>query len=290
MKHLLEKNNEMKISKWLLPKLMVTLVAIVLGLAAPKPWAHGEIEKVELDEAEIFFEENATDKDLGIQFFLDGEAWKWIRIIGPKGRTLLNISARGNAGELGLAELFSESSEPTYVAEDDEPPEITRPELLALFPPGVYHFLGLTVEGEWLGGTTVLTQDIPCAPEIEVVAEDGTVTVEWDAVTTVVDPDWQPEDEDDEQDCIQPPSDFEIVGYEAVFELEAEVSGEERVFVNTANLPASATAFTASPEFVAAAGAFIASGELLEAKVEVIAIEASGNKGITEEILFPVDD
>ena len=98
----------------------------------------------------------------------------------------------------------------------------------------------------------------------------------------------QPAEIDAEQECIDEP--VEIAGYEAVFEMVADESGEERVFVNTATLPASATAFTASPEFVVAAAAFRAAGDLLELKVEVIAIEASGNKAITEETLWPVDD
>jgi hypothetical protein len=51
----------------------------------------------------------------------------------------------------------------------------------------------------------------------------------------------------------------------------------------------SVTPFTASPEFVEAVNAFKVAGDLLELKVEVIAIEASGNKAIAEETLFEVD-
>lgn len=290
MRHSRKMNKPMTENTGILFVFMIAVIALVLGAAAPELWAWGNKEKIELDEAEIFFEENATDKDLGIQFFLDGEAWKWIKIFGPHWNKLLDVKVRGNAKVIGLTEFFSESAEPSYVGEDDEPPEMTRAELLALFPPGIYRFYGRTVEGEWLSGTAELTQDIPCAPDIEVVAEAGTLAVEWDDVMTVVNPEWQPEDEDDDQECIRPPVDFEIAGYEAVFEMVVDESGEERVFVNTATLPASATAFTASPDFVAVAAAFRAAGKLLELKVEVLAIEASGNKAITEETLWPVDD
>ncbi len=60
----------------LLAVLLVPVVALILGATAPKVWAWGGA--VELDEAEIFFEYNSTDKDLGIHFFLDGEGWKRI--------------------------------------------------------------------------------------------------------------------------------------------------------------------------------------------------------------------
>ncbi len=290
MKQTRKKSNGMKRHMLMLPVFLVAVVALILGAAAPELWAHGKKENIVLDKAEIFFEENATDKDLGIQFFLDGKAWKRIKIFSPHWNKLLDVKVRGNAKVIGLTEFFSESAEPSYVGEDGEPPEMTRAELLDLFPPGIYRFYGRTVEGEWLSGTTELTQDIPCAPAIDVVAEAGTLAVEWEEVRTVVDPEWQPEDEDDEQDCIRPPVDFGIAGYEAVFEMVVDESGEERVFVNTATLPATATAFTASPEFVAAAALFRASGDLLELKVEVIVIEASGNKAITEETLWPVDD
>ena len=290
MKHTHEKKNEMTRSFWMLPVILVAVIILILGAAAPELRAWGNKEKIELDEAEIFFEENATDKDLGIQFFLDGEAWKWIKIFGPHWNKLLDVKVRGSARVIGLTELFSESAEPSYVGEDRD---MTRAELLALFPAGTSRFFGRTVEGNWLSGETELTQDIPCAPKIKVFAQAGTITVRWRKVVDVVDPEWDPEDEDEDadQECTDAPEDFEIAGYEAVFEMEVEDdSGEERVFVNTGTLSADKTSFTASPEFVEMAAEFRAAGKLLELKVEVLAIEASGNKAITEETLWPVDD
>jgi len=52
--------------------------------------------------------------------------------------------------------------------------------------------------------------------------------------------------------------------------------------VNTAILPGTATSFTASPEFVA----LTALDGLMAAKVEVVAREESGNKTITEVVVF----
>ncbi len=286
MNHVRKKSNGMKRHMLLLPLFLVAVVALILGATASVSWAWGGWGGlVELDEAEIFFEENATDKDLGIQFFLDGKAWKCVTIITPDWSRLVKVKVTGNAAVIGLTELFSESAEPSYVAEEDQDePEIERADILTLFPPGVYKFFGVTVENEILIGEARLTHVIPCAPDIEIVIEPGTLRVEWEEVQTVVHPRWQPEDEDEDQLCIGRRPD--IVGYEGVFEMVVEEDDEERVFVNTATLPADAESFTASPEFIAAAAEFRADGDLVELKVEVIAIEASGNKAITEETLW----
>ena len=62
------------------------------------------------------------------------------------------------------------------------------------------------------------------------------------------------------------------------------------MFVDTTTLPVDATMVTASPEFVSTAAAFRAAGKLLVLKVEVLAIEVSGNRTITELVLFEVDE
>ncbi len=110
MKHTREMKNEITRSIRMVPVLLAVMIALTLGAAAPELWAWGNKEKIELDEAEIFFEENATDKDLGIQFFLDGEAWKRIKIFGPHWNKLLDVKVRGNAKVIGLTEFFSESA------------------------------------------------------------------------------------------------------------------------------------------------------------------------------------
>jgi hypothetical protein len=61
----------------LLAVLLVPVVALILGAAAPEVWAGGYFLKecendLELEESEVFFEFNFTDCDLGIQVLLDG--------------------------------------------------------------------------------------------------------------------------------------------------------------------------------------------------------------------------
>ena len=64
----------------------------------------------------MIVEINATDGDAGLQVFLDGEAWKTMRVTGPDGRTILDVTAKGRLDGYGLTELFSESSEPPFDA------------------------------------------------------------------------------------------------------------------------------------------------------------------------------
>ena len=123
-------------------------------------------------DAEVFFEFNSTDNDLGFQLFLCGEAWEEVEISGPDDE-ILEIEAEGSLKELGLTELRFESAEPSPA------------EVLALFPAGDYQFRGRTVEGDKLVGTGELSQDLLPAPTFspsdgEEVDPDNTV-IEWDA-------------------------------------------------------------------------------------------------------------
>ena len=155
-----------------------------------------------------------------------------------------------------FTEFFSESAEPGF-------DELPRDEFLALFPPGEYRFFGWAVEGEILVGTATLTHDLPAAPEIDEPEEDG----EPDDIGFI---DW--EDGDDN-----------IVGWEVTAELVFEVGDEEIVYVSTTNLPAGVTELSVPQEFVDLTDEL---DGLVEAKVEVIAIEESGNKAITEVVVF----
>jgi hypothetical protein len=125
------------------------------------------------DEAQLFFELNSTDDDLGLQLFLDAEGWKRVRVLDPGRNEIVFLQARRKLAKLGITELRFESAEPS--------PE----EVLALFPPGEYRFRGRTVEGEPLASNVILSHDFPAAPTFspsdgEVVDPKHTV-VEWNA-------------------------------------------------------------------------------------------------------------
>ena len=125
-------------------------------------------------DAQLFFELNSTDNDLGLQLFLDtDDGWKRVRVLDPARRDVIEFETAGRLSKLGLTELRFESSEPS--------PE----EVLALFPPGVYRFRGRTVEGEPLASNATLSHDFPPAPSITPsageVVDARNLVVEWNA-------------------------------------------------------------------------------------------------------------
>jgi hypothetical protein len=129
---------------------------------------------VEFADAQLFFELNSTDNDLGLQIFLDtDDGWKRVRVLDPSRRGLIEFEADGRLSQLGITELRFESAEPS--------PE----EVLALFPPGEYRFRGRTVEDDQLASNATLSHDFPPAPTITPsngeVVDPRNLVVEWNA-------------------------------------------------------------------------------------------------------------
>jgi len=222
--------------------LTVAAVALVIGLLATPP-AHA----IRLSEAAIFIEINDTDGDAGIQIFLDGEGWDSMQVRNPHGEVVLNILGEGGVGQQGLTEGFFESAEPSFEEQSLE-------EFLALHPAGFYQFRGTTTDGVPLRASARLTHALPDAPvilspeeEAEDVDPDDTV-VEWETV-----PD---------------PPGSRIMGYIVVVEKD---EGQLETF--TVNLPRRATSVSVPPEFMRPGTAY---------KAEVLAVEKSGNKTISE--------
>ena len=219
-------------------------------MTSTKPWAGATVP---LKDTAIFFEVNDTDGDAGLQVFLDGDAWKRMKVFAPNGDVVLNIRAKGNVKILGLTEQAFESEEPGF---DDLPLD----DFLKLFPEGTYRFKGKTIDGEVVTGMATLTHDLPGAPlitgigghtpeELEEGAEvndEGDVDIEWDEGDT-------------------PPA---VTSYQVIVEC-----GEDPLRSFTIDVSSDVFAVTVSAHF-------FEDGE--ECKVEVIAIEASGNKTIAE--------
>jgi hypothetical protein len=200
---------------------------------------------IRLDEARMIVEINATDGDAGLQVFLDGEPWRRMTLTAPNGRQILAVNTKTRLRNHGLTELFSESSEPSFK-------ELPLGKFKRLFPEGRYTFRGVTIEGDALVGRARLSHDFPDGPRI--VAPAGGSTVPAGAVLA----DWEPAPE---------PTGINVVGYRAIVEREDPL----RVF--SVDLPASVTSVTVPAEFIEAG---------TEYKLEVQAIEASGNQTLTE--------
>jgi len=203
-------------------------------------------QPVEFSDSRLKVEINATDGDAGLQIFLDGEAWKDVQLLDPQGEPVLDVDVTGRAENFGLTELFSESSEPPFV-------EFPLEEFKQLFPEGTYAFRGTTVDGTPMTGAAALTHDFPDGPHILAPAAGAKlpanqVVVRWEPVTT--------------------PASVDIAGYQVLVVQEQPV-----LRVYSADLPATATTLPVPAEFVQ---------PRTEYKVEVLAIEASGNQTLTE--------
>jgi hypothetical protein len=223
---------------------------------------------IPLDEAELFFELNDTDGDLGIHALIDGEAWKRLKIEDPRERKMLDIKVKGRLRRQGLTEIFFESAEPTF--DELEPEDFSR-----RFPAGIYEIEGITLEGEELESEVELTHVMPAPPAPTVNGEpmavqcdeeklgfdasevSAPVTIAWPAVT-ISHPD------------LGVDGPVSIHNYEVVLEVETE-EGFTSVF--SVVLPPDATSFTVPAEFIALSDEF---------KYEVLAREESFNQTAVE--------
>jgi hypothetical protein len=104
------------------------------------------------DIADVFFELNTTDRDMGFQVLLDAEGWEHVNLTDPEGNRVFGIHAEGGLGEIGITELRFESEEPSPA------------EVRSRFPAGRYIFRGRTVEGERLVSAVHLSQSMLPAP------------------------------------------------------------------------------------------------------------------------------
>jgi hypothetical protein len=237
------------------------LVPLVV-LAWPAP-PGGAAEALEFAAADIFYELNATDRDLGVHVALDAESWRDLRIENPAGRTIIEIKPESHLKEIGLTELFLEGEEPSLE-------EVPFARLRSLFPEGDYVFRARTTDDRELRGTDPLTAELPCPVTVVSPAEDEEVppegvVVSWQPAPGVFDP--------DAQRC-DPGAEVGLVGYQVIVLLENEEEGLRREFV--VDLPPGATG-------VPVPAGFVEEGARLEGTeftLEVLAVEDSGNKTI----------
>ena len=163
---------------------ITAIAALALCAATPLGWANDELE---FEDAEIFFELNNTDQDLGIHALIDGEPWKKLEIEDPEERTLLKIRTRSRLRRQGLTELFFESAEPVFA-------ELSPEEFFERFPEGTYEVEGVTLDGEEIESETEVTHDVPAPPDPTLtgasggvngcIAEDDELVISWPQVTT----------------------------------------------------------------------------------------------------------
>jgi hypothetical protein len=170
------------------------LAAIGLAAAALLHPASAAEDSIPFAEAELFFELNDTDGDLGIHSSIDGEGWTRLTIEDPSERTILDIEVRGRLRQQSLTQLFFESAEPPF---DELAPGV----FFRRFPAGVYEISAVTLEGGEMESEAVLTHAMPAPPSnIRVngyllpddcdadpgpqVDASGNIFITWDPVDT----------------------------------------------------------------------------------------------------------
>jgi len=165
---------------------LLALVSLTLAAAAPMAQA------AEFSEAELFFELNDTDGDLGIHALIDGGPYSRLKIEDPTENIILLVRASGRLARQGLTELFFESAEPPF---DELPPK----EFFRRFPQGKYEIEAITLDGKEIEAEVVLSHvlaapvgnikvnTVPAAENCDVVplpSVSKPVTIDWNPVTT----------------------------------------------------------------------------------------------------------
>ncbi len=240
--------------KHLIPMILVFTAGLCQLAQAGNPG-----EPVELDEAKLFLEQNATDGDLGLHFKADGDGWDRLVLMDEQGRRLVDVKVKGNLGNaIGLTEIFSESAEPGF---DEFPKE----DFLSLFPEGTYYFEGVSLEQEWLEGVATLTHILPDEVELLLPVEDSGVSPDEDLVVA-----WVPAPDPDYPDSV-------IEFYEVVVEKDEE---DELLRVFSVHMLPHDSYVRVPAEFLEADKDY---------KVEIIAEETSGNRTAIEVPFYTLD-
>ena len=119
-----------------------------------------DITNIPFAAAKMIIEYNATAEDVGIQFFVDAEEWRSLRVIDPDNLPMFRASAKGSLlAQGGGTELFLESVEPEIA-------DLPLSEFFKRFPEGEYRFRGRTSNCERLNAKVDFKHGIPAGPNI----------------------------------------------------------------------------------------------------------------------------
>lgn len=170
----------------LLPLFLMTIASLTLAAAPPT------VRAAEFSEAELFFELNDTDGDLGIHASIDGGPYAKLEIADAQERVILKIMAQGRLARQGLTQLFLESAEPSF-------DELKPKEFFRRFPEGIYEIEAKSLEGEEIEGTVelshvlaapvgnIMVNDEPAAEncdDLPLPSVSDPILIDWDPVTT----------------------------------------------------------------------------------------------------------
>ncbi len=206
---------------------------------------------VEVSDAIIRIEYNATDLDAGIQVFLDADEWESIEVLDTNGEVIFRSVVQGKFAEQGGTELFLESAEPEFS-------ELPFDEFLERFPEGTYKVRGIGLGGEEYVGEAILTHNVPDGPVLVSPLEGGRLQDPNNTVVT-----WEPVDD---------PNGSPIIAYQViVVQVDSSSDALAKVSLDVI-MPPTTTSMLVPPGFLLPD---------TEYEWEVLAIEESGNQTLS---------
>ena len=143
--------------------------ALLASLFIPSRGVSAQGRELAYADADIYFELNDTDGDLGIHASIDGVPWRDLVIEAPvSSARLLDISVKGRLRLQGVTELSFESAEPTF--------DVLSPdEFFSRFPEGLYEVNGKDLTSRQLRSNAMVSHAMP-APPREHPGQRGAVT------------------------------------------------------------------------------------------------------------------
>lgn len=231
------------------------VAAFVLAASTPAlatDFDHGDrgAPVVPLKDARLKIEFNSTDRDAGVQLFVDADPWKFMDVFDPHGRMIFRATARGTMARQGGTELFLESGEPSL---DDVPLDV----FLRRFPAGDYRIVGKGIKGEKLVGVAKFTHNIPAGPVL-VSPQEGAVVDPHNLIVA-----WQ---------RVGPANGSPIIGYQVlVVKPDTGLRALPKVILDVM-MPPGATSMAVPPGFLLPDSAY---------EWEVLAIESGGNQTLS---------
>ena len=166
--------------------------ALLLTGAGARNTSGAEQRTMPFPVAELFFELNHSDGDLGIHADIDGGPWTSMEIKGPGDRELLNIVSKTRFRAQGLTQLAFESAEPSF-------DELDPADFFRRFPEGKYEIEAQPQDGGTLKSTVRLSHvlaappgnirvaGLPAAESCEAASLPelfvGPLVISWDPVT-----------------------------------------------------------------------------------------------------------
>lgn len=127
---------------------LLTTALLVWGTAVGPSTAQGR--STPFPVAQLFFELNDSDGDLGIHAEIDGGPWVTLEISGPGDRQLLDIVSSSRLRTQGLTQLAFESAEPSF-------DELDPADFFRRFPEGRYEIKARLQGGGALASTVALS-------------------------------------------------------------------------------------------------------------------------------------